>query len=75
MGWSRGAELLDEVWSEVVEYVPKKQHEEVAKRIVNIFLEYDADTISSETRYKLLRKAAQEILGWSSDEEQEEDEY
>ena len=73
MGWSSGAQVLDEVWAEVVEFIPKKNQEEAAKRVVDIFLNYDADTIGSESEYAVLRKAEKEILGYS-DEEQDEDE-
>lgn len=72
MGWSRGVQILDEVWAEVVEFIPKKNQEEAGKRIVDIFLNYDADTITSESEYPVLRKGAREILG-TSDEEQDED--
>jgi hypothetical protein len=75
MGWARGAQVLDEVWAEVVEFIPKKSQEEAAKRVVDIFLNYDADTISSESEYAVLRKVAKELLGYSDEEdEQDEDE-
>lgn len=73
MGWSSGAQVLDEVWAEVVEFIPKKSQEEAAKRVVDIFLNYDADTIGSESEYAILRKVEKEILGYS-DEDHEEDE-
>lgn len=74
MGWSSGAQVLDEVWAEVVEFIPKKNQEEAAKRVVDIFLNYDADTIGSESEYAILRKAEKEILGYSDEDEEQEDE-
>ena len=74
MGWGSGAQILDEVWAEVVEFIPKKNQEEAAKRVVDIFLNYDADTIGSESEYAVLRKAEKEILGYSDEDEDHEDE-
>lgn len=73
MGWSSGAQVLDEVWAEVVEFIPKKNQEEAAKRVVDIFLNYDADTIGSESEYAILRKVEKEILGYSDEDDQDED--
>jgi hypothetical protein len=73
MGWSSGAQILDEVWAEVVEFIPKKNQEEAAKRVVDIFLNYDADTIGSESEYAVLRKVEKEILGYSDEDDHDED--
>lgn len=73
MGWSSGAQVLDEVWAEVVEFIPKKNQEEAAKRVVDIFLNYDADTIGSESEYAVLRKVEKEILGYSDEDDHDED--
>lgn len=75
MGWSSGAEILDEVWAEVAEFIPKKSQDEVAKRVVDIFLNHDADTIGSESRYAVLRKVEKEILGYSDEDDEEEEDF
>ena len=74
MGWSSGAQILNEVWAEVVEFIPKKNQEEAAKHVVDIFLNFDADTIGSECEYAVLGKGEKEILGYSDEDEDHEDE-
>lgn len=43
MGWSRGPEIAEWVWSEVKEFIPPEHHQKVAKKIVKIFNYHDAD--------------------------------
>lgn len=73
MGWSEGARLLDEVWAEVVGFVPKKEQKDIATKLVKLFENEDADTISSESDYPILRKASNELNDFDDDEDDYEE--
>jgi hypothetical protein len=45
MGWNSGAEIADRVWRVVRRRIPKRQREEVARAIVEIFEGEDCDTM------------------------------
>lgn len=64
--------VLDEVWSEVVGFIPKKEQHDTAQRIVKIF-EDNCDFVAMElSEHALLRKVSRELNG--EDESDEEDE-
>lgn len=72
MGWSDGAQVMDEVWTEVVPFIPKKEQEDVAMKLVKIFEDNDADTIASESEYPILRKASR-AMNDSVDDDNDDD--
>ena len=43
MGWCSGTELAIEVWNIIGEFVPKNKRKKIAKKIYNLFCDYDAD--------------------------------
>jgi hypothetical protein len=49
MGWSGGTSLAEEVWSKVRKYVPKNSRETVAREVIKLFEDYDADGWCRET--------------------------
>jgi len=51
MGWASGSSLLSEVWGEVREYVPVRKRTEVLIRLMEMFSNYDCDTLC-EVVYK-----------------------
>lgn len=74
MGWSNGAQIMDEVWTEVVPFIPKKEQEDLAMKLVKIFEDEDADTIGSESEYPILRKASRAMNHHPHDDEDDGDE-
>lgn len=62
--------VLDEVWSEVVGFIPKKEQRDLAWCVVKIF-EDNCDFVALElSEHPLLRAVSREL----NDEEAEEDE-
>ena len=45
MGWASGSPLAEEVWESVRKYIPEKDREIVAGKVVNAFMDMDCDTI------------------------------
>jgi hypothetical protein len=45
MGWSSGAELAEELWCHISDFVPKEYHKHVARHVVSLFEDYDCDNI------------------------------
>ena len=43
MGWSSGSYLANDVWNKIKEYIPKDEKQKVAKEILDLFENYDAD--------------------------------
>lgn len=43
MGWCSGSQLANEVWDEVKAFIPDEKQKDVAKEIVDIFSNHDAD--------------------------------
>ncbi len=43
MGWCSGSYLADDVWKIVKKHIPKSEQQKVAKKIVELFNEHDAD--------------------------------
>jgi len=42
MGWC-GADLAEKVWKQVRKYIPEDDKEQVARKIFDMFTDYDAD--------------------------------
>lgn len=43
MGWSDGVTLAEDVWEVVRPFVPEEQRKAVARKLYDLFGEYDAD--------------------------------
>jgi hypothetical protein len=57
MGWSTGSRLADEIWGVCRKYIPGEHRQRIARKLIEIFEGYDADTVRSES--KLLLRDAQ----------------
>jgi galactose-1-phosphate uridylyltransferase len=62
-------QAMDELWVEIVGFVPKKEQKDLALKVVRIF-EDNLDANGAESDHPMLRKASNELNG----EEDEEDE-
>lgn len=51
-----GTQLIDSVWNEVVEFIPKNRQDDVALQLVNTFIDADLDGIE-DSDYAKIRKA------------------
>ena len=51
-----GTQLIDSVWNEVVEFIPKNRQDDVALQLVNTFIDADVDGIEDSDHAKI-RKA------------------
>jgi hypothetical protein len=65
-----GTQLVDSIWVEVVEFIPKNKQDEVALRLVNIFIDADVDGIADSDQAKI-RKALKLIEGEDIDDEED----
>lgn len=45
MGWGRGSEVADEVWSIVKPYIAPSEQRFVAKELIALFEAHDCDTL------------------------------
>jgi hypothetical protein len=64
--------ILDEVWSEIVGFIPKKEQRDMATKIVKIF-EDNADFVAAEeTEHPLLRKVSREMNDMDEDPDEDE---
>jgi len=45
MGWAGGAMLSEELWAFLSEMVPAEHQQEAAKKVVNLFEDYDCDNL------------------------------
>jgi len=45
MGWCRGSEIAENVWTTVRRFVPTCSRQQVARKIIDIFENHDADTM------------------------------
>lgn len=43
MGWCTGSYMADDIWDRIKNYIPEENKRQVAKEIVDIFCEEDAD--------------------------------
>lgn len=72
MGWSAGMSLLADVWEQVEHFVPTDERNDVAKNLIDQFLNHDADDYSYLDDNSVLRKALKEILGDDEDDAYDE---
>lgn len=69
MAFEAAPHVLDELWSEVVAFIPKKEQRDTAQRIVKIF-EDNCDFVAHEdSDHALLRKVSRDL----NNEDQEDD--
>ena len=52
MGWASGSELAENLWEDIKEFIPKKQHKKVAKIFIKHFENMDCDTMYETTLYE-----------------------
>ena len=45
MGWCSGSEIAEDVWTVVRRFIPTGSRQQVARKIVDIFENNDADTM------------------------------
>lgn len=45
MGWASGSELAEDVWTLMRQYVPGKKRQRIARKLIDIFEDRDADTM------------------------------
>jgi hypothetical protein len=50
MGWASGSELAEDVWTLVRRYTPIKDRQRIARKLVDIFEDRDADTMHEAER-------------------------
>jgi hypothetical protein len=43
MGWCSGSELAEEVWDKIQDFIPKVKRKKVARELVELFNNHDAD--------------------------------
>lgn len=55
MGWSNGSQLLDEVFEVIKHYTNKTDREIIASQLIEIFENYDCDTIHESDHSEILR--------------------
>jgi len=56
MSWSTGADIAENLWEDIVEYIPENKKKIVAKKIINIFESYDCDTMCETSLYEIAKK-------------------
>lgn len=64
--------VLDEVWSEVVGFIPKKEQRELAQRVVKIFEEHGDFVALELSEHPLLRAVSRELNDDEPEEEEDE---
>ena len=45
MGWCRGSEIAEDVWALVRPFVYVKERKRIARKLIDIFENHDADTM------------------------------
>lgn len=55
MGWSSGSELAEDIWNTISNHISKDNQEKVARKLIELFENYDCDTI--DEAYKLCKAA------------------
>ena len=64
MGWCSGSEIAQDVWALVRKFIPDKKREKIARKLIDIFEDRDADTMDEAVQLcKDARRVYDEDLG------------